>query len=128
MPTCAVCADALASTAALACSDCGEDFCRDHYHSHDCAPSVETEQEEDSHSQGAGNGFSARTAVAGLGYAAALLLGFIGVDYLARESDALLHGAEGVNAIQALIHLGASAAFFAFGTFVLIGAYIVSQG
>lgn len=124
MPTCAVCGDQLASTAALSCSECGEDFCREHYHGHDCAP--EKAGAEPVRDQHADDETGSGSPLAAIGYLISVAAAMLGLFYLALEIDVVIDGAQGIGALQALIHLAVAGTFFSIATFALVATYIAT--
>lgn len=129
MPTCDACGEELSPTSALTCSKCGQDYCRSHYHDHDCSPAEDGGDTDEATSETeSGDRQSPREIAVVLGYALGILLGLGGLRYFLDHFELILYGSRGVDAIQALVSLGIAASFFSFATFVLVGSYILSRG
>lgn len=128
MATCGACGDEFATTAILTCGVCEEGYCREHYHDHDCtAPEPEPDESPGPEPTTSAAPSSGRSSGVALGYAAGSLLGVVGAFYFLENVDLVLYGSRGVDALQALVSLGISGAFFSFATFVLVGTFIASQ-
>ena len=128
MPTCDACGEELSTTSALTCSKCGQDYCRSHYHDHDCSPADDDGPNESDTSTSDGDRQSPREIAVVLGYALGIVLGLGGLRYFLDHFELVFYGSRGVDALQALVSLGIAASFFSFATFVLVGSYILSRG
>lgn len=107
--------------ASLDCPDCGDVFCRNHYHGHECGDPLESDTPEEQN--------ETQTSIhpAVFGYALAGLVGITGLYYLILEAENVLYGAEGIEAIQTVMHLTVAAAFFSFATMILVASYISAR-
>lgn len=127
MATCEVCGTEISGTTLLQCDDCGNAYCRKHYHGHDCNPTThdtqsDGRQERDGSVQqslpGDGN-----HVLQQLGYLLAVLAAGVGVIYLGISGDAIFVG----GGIQDAVHLSVAGVFFSLATFLLVAAYILDE-
>lgn len=135
MGTCAACGDDFPETAILECPDCEGSYCRHDYHGHDCAPAapeaspsgVEGSDGEETIEGTTSTSDSSGNALVGFGYLLTMLAASGGLLFLGLEINAVLFGAQGLDAIQAVMHLVVAAALFSFATLVLVASYIGSR-
>ncbi|UHH27300.1 AN1-type zinc finger protein [Halobacterium noricense] len=129
MATCEVCGTEISGTTLLECDDCGKNYCRKHYHDHDCDPVEEPLDEQEEHQLTQDTGEQENQATGSqhvlqqLGYLIAVVAAGIGLIYLAISFDAILVG----GGIQDAVHLSVAGVFFSLATFLLVASYILAK-
>lgn len=126
MSTCVKCGTDLSSTATLSCSECHKNYCRDHYHDHDCTPE-KTAIESTGDQQAEKGGMGSTSPFAALGYIISAGAAMVGLFYLLLEINVVIAGGRGIEAFQAVIHLAVAGTFFSLATFVLVATYISTE-
>jgi hypothetical protein len=120
MPTCEKCGMQLSERETLSCSDCQRDFCREHYHGHDCDSTYEISQANPEVVERKEENKSLLPKVA---YGVSLLSAAIGALYLLLGAGVVFVGG-GLQELSSLIIAGA---FFSLSTFLLVGGHILEQ-
>jgi hypothetical protein len=129
MATCEVCGTEISRTSRLGCEDCGNDYCRKHYHGHDCDPPEAPLDEQDDLQHDESSDVQESQSRGGqhvlqqIGYLLAVVAAGIGVIYLAISGDAIFVG----GGIRDAVHLSVSGVFFSLATFLLVASYIVTE-
>jgi hypothetical protein len=127
MPTCEICDTELSGTQSMKCTECGQIYCRDHYHGHDCDSDSADASPTQTTATTTTSSPSVFGVVAVVAYAVGLLFGALGLLYLAGSADLLISGADGIETLAALGRFAIAAALFSVGTYALVFGYILSD-
>lgn len=124
MTACAECGKQISGGSKLDCSECGQSFCREHYHGHDCTPVEESNSDNKNQTESNSAGGS---QIAPFGYVLSVLIGVAGFLYLLSDIGVILSGGDGGQALQAITSMIIAGSFFSCATFLMVSSYIVSQ-
>lgn len=124
MTVCAECGKEISGAGKLDCSECGQSFCREHYHGHDCLP---VEDSNNGNKEQTESNSTGGIQIAPFGYAISVIVGAGGFLYLLNDIDVILSGGSGSESLQAIISMIIAGALFSCATFLMVGTYIASQ-